>query len=254
MASVLIGNSCELWSLGMATLLRQEGHEVAGLCSEIETFVELAAKRRPRLLLVARGLLSPPDLQRIRSGRPGGAAGSIVLVVDEREAFGLDEFLNERCDALLLSESPLGVVLDCLRTVLAGRQWIDPEVRRLLRQPSQPATAYASLSLREEEVAGLAMAGLSNKAIARRLGVSDGTIKIHMHHILSKMGLTNRSQMLAQPDSWGARRGALAQSGADYTRFGQGHPDPASRGRTALLEGQSNVTELKLVREAGGTA
>ena len=53
-------------------------------------------------------------------------------------------------------------------------------------------TAMNRLTSREREVALLVGAGLSNKGIARRLGVSEGTIKIHVHNILTKLRLANR--------------------------------------------------------------
>ena len=48
------------------------------------------------------------------------------------------------------------------------------------------------LTPREQEVACLVGTGLSNKGVARRLGLSEGTIKIHVHNILAKLEITNR--------------------------------------------------------------
>ena len=51
---------------------------------------------------------------------------------------------------------------------------------------------FHELSNREQQVARLAASGLSNKRIARALQVTDGTIKMHMHHILAKLQLSSR--------------------------------------------------------------
>jgi two-component system nitrate/nitrite response regulator NarL len=52
--------------------------------------------------------------------------------------------------------------------------------------------------VREQQVAQLAAEGLSNKRIARTLQLSDGTVKIHMHHVLSKLGLSGREALAAR--------------------------------------------------------
>ena len=80
---------------------------------------------------------------------------------------------------------------------------IDFEASREIGQPmlvvrvgptSNPAACLDGLSRREKEVAGLVAEGLSNKQIARRLFIALPTVKDHVHQILTKTGLSNRSQ------------------------------------------------------------
>ena len=56
---------------------------------------------------------------------------------------------------------------------------------------------YAGLTAREQTVAKLAADGLSNKAIARELGLREGTVKVHMHSIFQKMRITTRMALIA---------------------------------------------------------
>ena len=56
---------------------------------------------------------------------------------------------------------------------------------------------YAGLTAREQTVAQLAADGLSNKAIARELGLHEGTVKVHMHTIFQKMRITTRMALIA---------------------------------------------------------
>jgi DNA-binding NarL/FixJ family response regulator len=55
-----------------------------------------------------------------------------------------------------------------------------------------------ALTRREYEIAVLAASGLANKEIARELGVSDGTIKLHLHSVYQKLGVRNRYSLIAQ--------------------------------------------------------
>ena len=59
--------------------------------------------------------------------------------------------------------------------------------------------AMNRLTPREREIAQLVYDGLSNKEIARRLGISEGTIKTHLHNIFTKLGLANRVMLAMYP-------------------------------------------------------
>ena len=80
---------------------------------------------------------------------------------------------------------------------VAGSLW-----RRVATAPrAAPATPQATLTRREFEVVRLVGAGLSNKDIARRLGISVGTAKTHVHNVLDKLGLARRADVMAQTQS-----------------------------------------------------
>jgi non-specific serine/threonine protein kinase len=66
-------------------------------------------------------------------------------------------------------------------------------------RPSQPAPSSndAALTAREREVASLLASGLSNRAVAERLVISESTAEVHVRHILSKLGFTSRAQVAA---------------------------------------------------------
>jgi DNA-binding CsgD family transcriptional regulator len=62
----------------------------------------------------------------------------------------------------------------------------------------RPAAGWASLTPAELEVVRLASEGLRNDAIARRLFIAPGTVKVHLSHILAKLGITTRTELAAQ--------------------------------------------------------
>ena len=77
----------------------------------------------------------------------------------------------------------------------ASRELGEPMV--VLRMPPQPAPCFSTLTPREREVAQLVAQGLSNKEIAARLHISLGTVKDHLHHILTKTSLPSRTAITA---------------------------------------------------------
>ncbi|MGO8972205.1 MAG: response regulator transcription factor [Steroidobacteraceae bacterium] len=64
----------------------------------------------------------------------------------------------------------------------------------------EQAEKNGSLTTREREIVLLAATGLSNKAIAYELKLSEGTVKVHMHNIFQKLGIRTRSGLIIQAD------------------------------------------------------
>ena len=63
--------------------------------------------------------------------------------------------------------------------------------------PKLPARAHDSLTTRERQIVLVLSEGLSNKGIARRLRLTEGTVKVHLHNIYQKLGISNRTALAA---------------------------------------------------------
>lgn len=93
---------------------------------------------------------------------------------------------------------PGQTLVDCVRTVMAGHTWLSP------MSAPQPSAAQASsgmdwhalLTARERIVARLVIEGLSNKRIASRLNITEGTTKLHLHHIYQKLQCSGRMALM----------------------------------------------------------
>ena len=69
---------------------------------------------------------------------------------------------------------------------------------RNFADPQREVAIATDLTMREREIAHLAMNGLRNKSIADKLQLSEGTVKIHLHNIYRKLGIRNRMALLIQ--------------------------------------------------------
>lgn len=93
----------------------------------------------------------------------------------------------------LLKEMVHTEVVRAIRTVYSGKRLVPAEVsERLAEYIAQPA-----LTPREVEVLSLIAKGLGNKEVADQLGTSDGTIRIHVQHILAKLGASDRTHAVS---------------------------------------------------------
>lgn len=100
---------------------------------------------------------------------------------------------------VLLKEAAPDTLIECLRCVAQGRRWLTEEMTRSADKVwgEEAAPRLSDLTPREMEIAGQACRGLSNKLIARELGASEGTVKIHLHNIFQKLRVTNRTALAA---------------------------------------------------------
>ena len=114
-------------------------------------------------------------------------------------SFASDEMVRATLDAgaigFLLKDARRDELLAAIRSVAAGQPWLAPSAQRqlmaLLRRPPDP---LQSLTEREADVLRLIAAGQSNKAIARSLDLTEGTVKGYVSQILSKLGVADRTQ------------------------------------------------------------
>jgi DNA-binding NarL/FixJ family response regulator len=103
---------------------------------------------------------------------------------------------------IVLKEMALDELIQCVRVVAEGREWLPPSLidaafeREAARQSVSTHLAQ-SLTCRERQIVLLVAEGLSNKEMCRRLGLSEGTVKIHLHNIYAKVGVNNRTALAA---------------------------------------------------------
>ena len=90
-----------------------------------------------------------------------------------------------------VKDMPLDALLDAIRRVHAGEQYVPPEIARRLA-----GRMLSQLSNRELEVLALIGKGKSNKEVAAALHLVEGTVKVHVTNILSKLGVADRTQAI----------------------------------------------------------
>src|SRR5262249_16032232 len=103
---------------------------------------------------------------------------------------------------IMLKERALSELIECVRTVAAGATWlptdlIDVAFEREAGRRSVRQLLGSTLTYRERQITLMVAEGLSNKEIGRRLELSEGTVKIHLHNIYKKIGVNNRTALTA---------------------------------------------------------
>jgi two-component system nitrate/nitrite response regulator NarL len=160
---------------------------------------------------------SHPDIMLLDVSMPGGGLSAIGDVLTRSPTTKvLMLTVSEEVDTLLaaLQQGAMGYVLkgvgsrglvEAIQTVLSGSRYISPTMSTKVMENSLHGSApdKNSLTPREREVMDLVSQGLSNKHIGLRLNLQEKTVKHHMTQILSKLGVTNRTEAALQ---WRERR------------------------------------------------
>ncbi|MFL5840732.1 MAG: response regulator [Thermoleophilaceae bacterium] len=201
-ARVLIADDQAMVRAGFRRLLELADITVVGEAADGQEAVDQARRLRPNLVLMD---IRMPTLDGIEATRRLVADGTGIRVLI-LTTFGLDEYvfdaLRAGASGFMVKDAPPEELLAAIEVIDRGDALIAPAVTRgvidefVRRSPanSEPAAGLDELTAREHDVLELIARGLSNAEIAKRLVVSEGTVKTHVAHILSKLRLRDRVQ------------------------------------------------------------
>jgi DNA-binding NarL/FixJ family response regulator len=203
---IVVADDHEVVRAGFAAILdTQPDFTVLGTAADGTEAVRTCQECRPDVVLMD---VRMPGMDGIEATRLLTAAGSgpRVLILT---TFDLDEYVYDALRAgasgFLLKDVTAERLFDAVRVIAEGEALLAPAItRRLigefarqrprLADPAQPTGPLGTLTPRETEVLRLIAAGLSNPEIARRLVVTEETVKTHVSRVLSKLGLRDRTQ------------------------------------------------------------
>lgn len=201
---ILIADDHSLFRDGLRSLLLAQGHDVIGEARNGEEAVRLTRELKPDLVLMD---LQMPELDGIAATRVLTAelpeVKVVILTASEEEA-KLFDAIKAGAQGYLLKNLEADAFFDMLDRAQRGEPALTPALaRKLLQEFARPADAAASspdeepLTPREREVLELMVEGVtSNRKLAKRLNLSENTVKFHVRNILDKLRLHNRAEVV----------------------------------------------------------
>lgn len=191
--------------LGLEQLLSAaDGIEVVGTAGDGREALKIVQMTNPDVVLMD---LQMPDVDGVTATRRIVAADESVQVV-VLTSFSDSERIVAALDAgavgYLLKDAEPEDLLDGVRAAARGESPLHPRAaRQLLTARSASRGSQVDLTPREAEVLGLVRQGLANKQIARRLGISERTVKAHLTSTFQRIGVADRTQAAL----WAERHG-----------------------------------------------
>jgi two-component system nitrate/nitrite response regulator NarL len=190
-----------LFRVGLEGLLESRGIEIAASVDSGEDCIQLVKEKQPDVVLLDMRMPNINGLGILKILREHNLNMPIVMLTTSTEESDLLESLRAGAQGYLLKDMEPDALVIALRDIVAGKTVVAPDLAPVLARAVQgkseeqeaPASGpFDDLTPRETEILGLLAEGQSNKAIARNLGISDGTVKLHVKAILRKLSVHSR--------------------------------------------------------------
>ncbi len=195
---VIVVDDHPLFRKGMAQLLQTiADFRLVGEAASGTEGLALVCSLAPDLLLLDLNMKDMDGIAVLRGIRAARLDTRVVIVTVSDHGDDLVAALRAGADGYLLKDMEPELMLESLREAAAGRIVISEQLTHLLaaalRGPAQPqSVAAAGLTGQEVRILELIAGGLSNKLIGRELDIAEGTVKVHVKHILRKLALRSR--------------------------------------------------------------
>jgi two-component system nitrate/nitrite response regulator NarL len=196
---ILVIDDHTLFRVGLQGLLEHRGIEVIAAVGDGQEGLALAEQLRPDVVLLDMRMPGLDGLGVLRHLRQTGLRMPIAMLTTSSNEQDLVEALRSGAQGYLIKDMEPDDLVLALRDIVAGKTVVAPDLAPVLAKVVQGESViardlspFSELTPRESEILVLLAEGLSNKAIARNLGISDGTVKLHVKAILRKLGVHSR--------------------------------------------------------------
>jgi two-component system nitrate/nitrite response regulator NarP len=200
MTRVLIADDHPIMLSGIEAILRDSEFSVVAKLTDGAAVLESLSTTRPEILILDVQMPERTGLDVLRTLRSRGDQRPIVLLTASLDDSGLLEAIQLGVNGIILKDGAQSLLLRCLEDVRNGRRWIEKSLLERALEISMGGGAETrdglqSLSNRERAIVGLVAQGIRNRDVASELGITEGTVKVYLHRIYEKLGVTNRTEL-----------------------------------------------------------
>ncbi|MDH5391802.1 MAG: response regulator [Gammaproteobacteria bacterium] len=188
-----------LFRVGLQGLLEQRNIEVIAAIADGDEGIRLAQEQKPDVILLDLRMPDNSGLDILSKIRENNIDIPVTILTTSNEEQDLREALNRGAQGYLLKDMEPDELVGALRDIVKGKNVVAQNMTDVLTRMAQGKSAesnvdaaFADLTPRETEILSLLAEGQSNKVIARNLGISDGTVKLHVKAILRKLNIHSR--------------------------------------------------------------
>ena len=201
---ILLIEDDELFRLGISTRLHTEaGLEIVAEAEDGETAIELASQLPLDIVILDVGLPGIGGVEACRQIKQRRPNLPILVLTSHSQKTLIAQLIEAKANGYCVKGIPAENLILAIRSVACGASWWDSTATVEIQtafQASQsnlnPITTSSSNSLtkREREILTLLVAGKSNQEIAENLFITSGTVRVHIHAILQKLEVRDRTQ------------------------------------------------------------
>lgn len=195
---VMLVDDHPLLRKGVAQLIELEDDlDVVGEADNGESAVQLAVRLEPDIILLDLNMDGMDGIETLKAMRTAEVTSKIIMFTVSDETDDVVNAIRAGADGYLLKDMEPEALVANLRHACNGQLVLSDKLNRVLAQALQSKQEKQSsniddLTKREKQILKLIAEGLSNKLIARKLDISEGTVKVHVKRVLKKLHLSSR--------------------------------------------------------------
>ena len=184
---------------GLSTVLSvYDDLKLVGEAGDGEEAIRLCERLQPDVVLMDLLMPKMDGVTAIKTIKTRWPQIQIIALTSFKEKEYVEGALKAGANGYLLKDVSAEELINAIRRAVAGQPSLSPEAAQvLIHNVSEPTQPYTEMTVREKEILALMVEGLSNNEIAERLIVSQSTVKFHVSNILSKLGVTGRTEAVA---------------------------------------------------------
>jgi DNA-binding NarL/FixJ family response regulator len=187
---------------GLEQLFRVEPDiDVVARCRDADEALRAVRAQAPDVLVLDLLMPGGGGLELLRALNRNPSATRVVLLTAVIDDDQLLEAIRLGVHGVVLKDMAPQLLVEAVREIHRGAQWLEQglggrALRRLLTREQTASRSASLLSPREREIVRMVASGLRNRAIAEKLGIGEGTVKVHVHHIYEKLDVNGRIELV----------------------------------------------------------
>lgn len=204
MTRLLLADDHPMIRTAIEVLLRDTTYEIVGAAASGAETLNAVGKLKPDVLLLDLQMPDGTGMDVFRELKSKGSAPRVVILTAAIDDASLMEARSLGAPGMVLKSSDPAFIIECLDRVSRGGQWIDPELAERVQELSETfgSTGRPALAPRERQLVRFVRQGLRNREIAKQLGVTEGTVKVYLHAVFDKLGVSNRTELAIRADEF----------------------------------------------------
>lgn len=187
---------------GLENMIRRErDFRIVASCADGVEALRAITRYRPHVAVLDLRMPRMPGLAVLREMQKEKVPTRTVVLAAVLDDDELVEAVRLGVRGVVLKEMAAAVVVQCIREVHAGGQWLEKRsvaqaLDKMVRREQGTLDLEKILTTREFQIAGAVATGLRNKEIAEKFGIAEGTVKIHLHVIYEKLKIDGRMALV----------------------------------------------------------
>jgi two-component system nitrate/nitrite response regulator NarL len=201
LVSIVVADDHPVVLGGLITLLNEDKtFRLAASCANGQEAIDAIRNLRPDLALLDINMPRLNGLQVLKILMAENLPTRVCFLAASLTDGEVVAATAEGAFGIILKETAPDTLITCLHAVAAGQKWlpadlVDGAIERLREHHAQIATVSDLLTPREIEIMLRVAEGLTNSEVGRRLNITEGTVKMHLHSIYQKVGVSNRTSL-----------------------------------------------------------